>query len=217
MDHASAAAAAPGTAGGSERLTALSDGVFAIAMTLLVLDVSVPPGLGPAGFHEALHQNVPNLLAYVLSFAVISQFWWDHRRILATLPTTDFGVTCLTLTGLGLIALMPFPTSLLAEYGGEPLAVAVYSGGVAVTNLAHVALLLVSHRLQRRGGLPVDRKAQRLDVADLASTVVIFGAAAPLAFVSPGLAKLVWILLIPAKMLIGRSQRRAARAGHGAA
>ncbi|MGP3923324.1 TMEM175 family protein [Streptomyces sp. 8N616] len=205
-----------GTGGAAERLETLSDGVFAIAMTLLVLDVSVPPGLNSAGFHEALGEAVPNLAAYALSFAVIAQFWRDHRRLLGVLPAPDGTVTGLTLLGLALIALLPFPTALLAEYGDEPLAVAIYSGSVAGTNAAHLALLLTIHRRLPPPAAPDTVTARRLDAADLGSTVLVFGIAVPLAFASPAAAKWFWLILVPAKVAIDRRQRRVTpRSRHG--
>ncbi|GAA1900766.1 TMEM175 family protein [Streptomyces sodiiphilus] len=196
---------------GAERLTALSDGVFAIAMTLLVLDLSVPPGLGDEAFRSALHGTLPNLGAYALSFVVIARYWQGHRRLLAELPTLDAQVTALTLLGLALIALLPFPTSLLAEYSDQSPAVAVYAGTVAATLAVHVALLLIVHRQRRLRGEPGDARRRRLEVADLGVTLVVFALAVPLAFLSPGGALLFWLSLVPAKVVIGLLQRRAAR------
>lgn len=204
--------AAPDT-GGLERLENLSDGVFSIAMTLLVLDVSVRRGLSTAGFEEALHETLPHLAAYALSFAVISQFWRDHRRILARFPDLDGRVTALTLLGLGFTAVLPFPTALLAEYSSQPLAVAVYGLSVASQNAVHLALLLTSHRRQGPPGDEAAVRARRLDAADLASTVLVFGLTVPLAFASPALAKWIWLALFPLKFAIGRRQRRLRGAG----
>ncbi|RAJ57314.1 putative membrane protein [Streptomyces sp. Amel2xB2] len=200
---------APRSGGGIERLENLSDSVFSIAMTLLVLDITVRRGLSDKGFHEALHLTLPHIAAYALSFAVISQFWLDHRRILAAFDSLDGKVTGLTLLGLGLTALLPFPTALLAEYSAQPQAVAVYALSVTALNSVHLALLVTSHR---RRGPARDRAAlhgRRLDTADLASTVLVFGVTAPLAFVSPYAAMWCWVALIPAKFLIGRLYRRA--------
>lgn len=200
-------AAAP-TSGGLERLENLSDGVFSIAMTLLVLDLTVKRGLDTAGFEDALHRTLPHLAAYALSFAVIAEFWRDHRRILAGFPSLDRTVTGLTLLGLGLTALLPFPTALLAEYSYQPLATALYGLSVASQNAVHLALLLTSHK---RLPPPADGtavRARRLDALDLASTVIVFGMSVPLAFASPTAAKWVWLTLFPAKFIIGRLQRR---------
>ncbi len=86
----------PTTEGGPERLVALSDGVFAIAVTLLVLDIDVPPGLNDAGFHEALGDVLSNLGAYALSFAVLAGFWRDHRAIFHRVRLVDADVIWLT-------------------------------------------------------------------------------------------------------------------------
>ncbi|WP_314171405.1 TMEM175 family protein [Streptomyces winkii] len=206
MDHAPAA---PRRGGGLERLESLSDNVFSIAMTLLVLDITVRRGLSTEAFREALHLNLPHIAAYALSFAVIAEFWLDHRRILASFPAVDGRVTGLTLLGLGLTALVPFPTALLAEYSSQPQAVAVYGLNVAALNAVHLTLLLASHR--RLGPAPGEkaRRTRRLDAADLASTVLVFGTTVPLAFASPTAAKWFWLALFPAKFLIGRLQRRA--------
>ncbi|GGO57493.1 hypothetical protein GCM10012287_53510 [Streptomyces daqingensis] len=204
-------AAAPDS-GGLARLENLSDGVFSIAMTLLVLDISIRRGLGTAGFEDALHRTLPHIAAYALSFAVISEFWRDHRRILARFSVLDGKITGLTLLGLGLTAVLPFPTALLAEYSAQPLAVATYGLSVSAQNTVHLALLLTSHKRLGPPSGRTDARARRLDAADLASTVLVFGMTVPLAFASPALAKWVWLTLFPAKFLIGRGRRRLVQA-----
>lgn len=205
MDHTSPA---PRGGAGLARLENLSDSVFSIAMTLLVLDITVKRGLRDEGFHEALHLTLPHIAAYALSFAVIAQFWLDHRRILASFPTLDGRVTGLTLLGLGLTALLPFPTALLAEYSNQPQAVAVYGLSVAALNAVHLALLVTSHRRLGAAPGPSALRERRLDAVDLAATVLVFGVTVPLAFVSPTAAKWCWLALFPVKVLIGRLQRR---------
>jgi uncharacterized membrane protein len=173
--------------GSAARLLALSDGVFAIAMTLLALDIAVPVGLSSAGFEEALGDVMPSVWAYVLSFLVIAAFWRGHHQVFRYVEKVDGTVIKLGLLSLGLIALMPFPTTLLAEYGDLPESVAVYSGAVAVMG----------------------------DMADLAVTVLVFATAVPLAYVSPTGAKLWWAVLIPVKWVTGeRGARLRAAAGN---
>ncbi|WP_244176871.1 TMEM175 family protein [Streptomyces albus] len=203
-------------AGGAQRVETLSDGVFAIAMTLLALDISVPAGLDSAGFHQALSDVLPNIAAYALSFAVIAQFWRDHRSILGAAPAADGAALGLTLLGLALVALLPFPTSLLAEYTDQALAVAVYSGTVAAINAVHTALVVAVRRSEtvrdRAGpadGGPTARR-RRLAV-DSGVTAVVFGAAVPVAFVSPGAAMWSWLALVPLNFVIGRRRRRTRR------
>jgi uncharacterized membrane protein len=125
---------------GAARFLALSDGVFAIAMTLLALDITLPDGLDAAGFRHALGEAMPKLWAYALSFAVIAAFWRGHHQIFRYAQEADGTVIRAGLLCLGLIAIMPFPTTLLAEYGDLPQAVAVYSGAVAAVGAAQLAL-----------------------------------------------------------------------------
>lgn len=197
--------------GGVERLSALSDGVFAIAMTLLVLDLSVPPHLDEAEFRAALREVMPNLAAYALSFVVIAQFWRDHRRILGVVSTVDTPIVSLALLGLGLTALLPFPTAVLAEYNDEPEAVALYSGSVAALNLVHLALMITVYRRLDPEAARRSAMARRWDIADLAATVIVFGLAVPLAFASAAAAKWFWAVVVPVKMTIGTQGQRSAR------
>ncbi|MFB7707787.1 TMEM175 family protein [Streptomyces sp. NPDC056105] len=199
--------------GGAARFLALSDGVFAIAMTLLALDITLPAGLDPAGFERALGDVVPNLWAYAISFLVIAAFWRGHHEMFRSTREVDGTVIRLGLLGLGLIALMPFPTTLLAEYGDQPQAVAVYSGAVAAMGAAQLALAVVLWKRPWLGGEALPDPVARNDVADLASVVLVFAVAVPLAFVSPAGAKWWWVVLIPLKAVTGNRGKRLRAAG----
>jgi uncharacterized membrane protein len=192
------------------RLIALSDGIFAIAMTLLILDVRVAPGLDAEEFRSALGDALPSLGAYALSFTILGAFWRDHRRILQRARRLDPFTMRLTLMGLGAIAVVPFPTSMLAEYAAQPQAVAVYAGTVVVIDLLQLALFL---SLWRRPELshPVPDHAAWGIVLDLGVTVLVFAATVPIAFHSPTAALWSWLALVPLKTLIGRRERAAAR------
>ncbi|MFJ9057838.1 TMEM175 family protein [Streptomyces sp. NBC_00111] len=192
----------------TERLTALSDGIFAIAMTLLVLDVRVPPGLTAEGFQDAVVDVLPDLGAYALSFMILAAFWRDHRRIMELVPRFDAPPLRFALIWLGAIALIPFPTSLLSEYASQPLAVAVYAGAVSITNLLELAVL----RTGLRRSWPKDHAAERTArsiAADLGGTALVFGATVPLAYaVSPAAAMWSWLALVPVKAVLGRRSLR---------
>ncbi|WP_327321558.1 TMEM175 family protein [Streptomyces sp. NBC_01210] len=194
--------------GSAARLLALSDGVFAIAMTLLALDITLPAGLDPAGFAHALGDAMPNVWAYALSFLVISAFWRGHHQIFRYTREVDGTVIRLGLLSLGLVALMPFPTTLLAEYGDLSQSVAVYSGAVAAMGATQLALAVAVWKRPWLGSAALPDPVARNDVADLASTVLVFAVAVPLAFVSPAGAKLWWLVLIPVKSVTGRRGKR---------
>jgi TMEM175 potassium channel family protein len=115
------------------RLEAFSDGVFAIAVTLLVLELKVPAtsGLPPGGLMEALRDEWPSYFAYLLSFATILIMWVNHHVLLDYVRQIDHAFLYLNGLLLLTITLVPFPTSLLARYALQPdahLAAAVYCG-----------------------------------------------------------------------------------------
>jgi uncharacterized membrane protein len=192
----------------AERLLFLSDGIYAIAMTLLVINVAIPANLDHAAFQKALSDALPNLGAFALSFALIAGFWRDHRRIVTVLPTETAVVTRLSLLGLGLVALLPFPTALLAEYASQPEAVALYAAAMAAIHAVHTALLLLTqHQVHPLSASPL-AAARRRFTAQLGSSVLIFGLSIPLAFVNTGAAMWFWLTLIPAHYVLGRYPRR---------
>ncbi|MGW8557322.1 TMEM175 family protein [Streptomyces tubercidicus] len=194
--------------GSAARLLALADGVFAIAMTLLALDITVPDGLDSDGFAQALRDVMPKVWAYVLSLVVIAAFWRGHYQLFRYVRDVDGTVIRLVLLGLGLIALMPFPTTLLAEYADLPQSVAIYSGAVAAMGATQLALTLVLWKRPWLGSAGLPDPIARNDVLDLAVTVLVFAVAIPLAFVSPMGAKLWWAVLIPVRTVTGRRGKR---------
>lgn len=96
------------------RVVNLSDGVFAIALTLLVLTLDVPavPASELAG---ALLAEVPQVLMFALSFFLVAGIWWMHHRLVAQLAAFDSALMAMNLALLGLVALIPFPTSLVGH------------------------------------------------------------------------------------------------------
>ncbi len=195
--------------GRPERLTALADGVYAIAITLLAIDIKLPDGLDPAEYRRQLHDLVPEVGAYALSFVVLAAFWRDHHRLFLNVRRVDGLVIRLTLLGLGVAALLPFPTSLIAEYGDEPSAVTIYSAAVAVLGSVQLTLLLVVWKRPWLQAEPLPDRLAHAYLTDLAATVVIFAATAPLSFLIGSRAVWGWLLMIPVKFLSGRWSRSA--------
>jgi uncharacterized membrane protein len=109
------------------RVANLSDAVFAIAMTLLVLTLDVPdPAAGPLG--EALLAQLPQLIAFVLAFTLVANIWWEHHKFMARLATLDRPLVGATLVLLGAVALVPFPTSLIGNAPTDRAAVLPFIG-----------------------------------------------------------------------------------------
>lgn len=214
-------------ASGTDRLTALSDGIFAIAMTLLVLDIRVPRDLDDARFRDAVLDVLPDFGAYALSFVILAGFWRDHRRIVALVPRFEGPPLRLALIWLGAIAFLPFPTSLLSEYASEPLAVAIYAATVAVTNLLGLAVLRTGRRDRRAPGagpvpdgratgapVPDGRATDSAAAAsawsvsvDLGARALVFAVSIPLAFAwHPFAAIWFWLADIPLRGLVRRAR-----------
>src|SRR5439155_2102750 len=117
----------------SARVEAFSDGVFAIAITLLVLDIHVPApeSVGDDGLGAALAHAWPSYFAYLVSFLVIGIIWINHHSMFTMVRRVDRPVLFVNLTLLLFVSALPFPTKLLAEYlteggGSSHVAAAVY-------------------------------------------------------------------------------------------
>ena len=122
------------------RLEAFSDGVFAIAITLLVLDLGVPAAAGDRLPHD-LWQQWPSYLAYVVSFLVIGIIWMNHHGVVDHLREADRALLALNLFLLLWVSLIPWPTRLIAEYmreggEGERVAALVYAGTMTMMGVA---------------------------------------------------------------------------------
>jgi uncharacterized membrane protein len=128
----------------TNRLEAFSDSVIAVAITLLVLDITVPPPGKTPHLAHALGQNWPHYLAYVVSFVTIGIIWINHHAMIARLRETDHAILLLNNALLLCIAVLPFATSLMATYlrerHGQALAAAIYSGLFLLMSVAFMAL-----------------------------------------------------------------------------
>lgn len=132
------------------RLEAFSDGIFAIAITLLVLEIKVPPPNTALG--AELLQLWPSYLAYVVSFLVIGAIWINHHAMFHHIVRVDGTLLLLNVLHLMPIAVLPFPTAVLAEafHRGtdEPIAAAFYGGILTVIGI----FVNVMWRYAARGG-----------------------------------------------------------------
>jgi uncharacterized membrane protein len=193
----------------ADRVLAFSDAVFAIAITLLTLNLQVPAGLQGADLTRALHQVLPALGAYLLSFVILGQLWLAHHRIFGVIARVDYTVLVRNLLFLGLIAIMPFPVRLLSDYSSRPLAVAIYAGAfICAMGLQRLIWLDVT-RPEHRDLLrePVPNEVRHSFDRVLLGLLVVFGAAVPVGMFAPRYATLVWAVIIPLRVVVGRLTR----------
>ncbi len=169
------------------RLEAFSDGVIAVAITLLVLDLRVPDvqqGLG-----HALLREWPSYAAYVISFITIGIIWINHHVMLGRLRAADRSILSLNLLLLMSIGVLPFATSLMSSYlkrsQGEHLAAAVYAGAFLVMGVLFLTLNRnILHR-EHLLGEAVTPERQREILRRTMSGIAPYALAVGMAFVSP--------------------------------
>ena len=149
----SATAHSGAEAGGDRnRSVNLSDGVFVMAITLLVLDIrvsNIPEMLVASELPGELLSLWPQCLGYFLSFVSISVFWMIHHAIFRPIRAYDRNLLYLNFLFLMFVAFVPFPTALLGEYGNHQLPVAVYAATLAVGRLLLTAIQWYSVRHDR--------------------------------------------------------------------
>jgi uncharacterized membrane protein len=181
------------------RLLALSDGVFAIAMTLLALDLRLPDLSGDptdAALRHTLGDEVPTMLAFVLSFYVVAGYWLTHRRLMRRVTQVSRGLIWHTIWVLLLVAALPFPTAVLAEHGDLPSGLAFYGA----YNVVAILALLLLRRDIRRLGMPVDAA----DALGLIGDLAVFALCVPAGYVLGGQGPFVLLLLVVSGRLSAR-------------
>lgn len=125
------------------RLENFSDGVFAIAVTLLVLGIKMPDAknLDNHQLSLALLKSIPQLLTFGFTFMVIGMFWVAHHRIFSMAKLVDSRLLWLNVVYLMFVAVMPYPAALLAENPFMTSSILVYSGTLFVIGVMHFILL----------------------------------------------------------------------------
>ncbi len=188
-----------------DRLFALTDGVYAIALTLLAIELVLPA----AAEHlhgEALLRSIldswPKMLSFLTSFTIIGLFWHGNHRAFHYLRSFDSRLEWLMLLQLLCIAFIPFPTAIVGEHVSDPVAQEFYFGTILVTGLATMALWWYAtsgHRLVDPELHPSVIRRFHLNL--LLGPVV--GSIALIALISLGIERLVNPLLLGYLMIVG--------------
>ncbi len=172
----------------TNRLEAFSDGVIAVAITLLVLNIAVPApeGLGRHTLAHALVAQWQVYTAYVVSFLTIGIIWINHHVMISRLREADHTILILNLFLLLTIGLLPFSTNLLATYlkrgSGENLAAGVYSGSLLLMSIAFATLnwhilMRKAHRMRTELPLAERRRILARSITGLPPYVIATGLA----------------------------------------
>jgi TMEM175 potassium channel family protein len=189
-----------------DRIVNLSDGVFAIAITLLVLDIRVPDIPENLVSRELL-SLWPKYLGYFLSFVGVSTFWMIHHSIFRPIRAYDRILLYLNFLFLMVVAFVPFPTSLLGEYGNHRLPVAIYAATLAVGRLLLTALHWYSTKHERLLEEPQDPATMRFFLIRGLTIPAIFLLSIVISFFSVSAAIWTWFIMIAVDAIILRARR----------
>ena len=182
------------------RLEAFADAVFAIAITLLVIEIHLPPHdevLRMGGVGPALVQLWPSYVGYAISFIVIGIMWANHYNLMRLVARVDHGFITLTLLLLLWVAFLPFPTAVMAEHLADPdaheraIAVAFYCGCFTVTAFVYFLMWWHAARNRRLIAGHVPDEAVRAITRAYAPGSFLYLTATLIAFVHVGLSLLI--------------------------
>jgi uncharacterized membrane protein len=175
---------------GFERFIFFSDAVFAIAITLLVLDLHVP-----AGAPLAMGPLIPRFICFGLSFSVIGRYWYAHHQLFEKPQAYDAGLLATNLAFLASIVFLPFPTSAVILERPDPGPVIFYTLSVAMVGVLMMALTVVATRPALRPWTTQGRRARVL--LNTAEAPLVFIFCAGLALYDSHLALWAILILIP--------------------
>jgi uncharacterized membrane protein len=184
-----------------DRLVAFSDGVFAIAITLLVVSLEVPD-VPDKRLSSALDDLGAQLFMYALSFVVVGAYWMGHHRMFRKLRATNATLLWINLAMLGFVALLPFPTEILGKYADIRVGVVIYAASISAVGFSSCLLWWYMNY----AGLnePLSPARVRAELVDDAIAPIFFLVSIPIAFVDVEAAKIFWILIWPANVISGK-------------
>lgn len=200
---------------GVERLLTLTDGVVAIAITLLVLQLNVPPPAqlphpdSASELAKALGNGADQLISYVISFYVIAQFWLVHHRVFRRIAGQREGLAWWNFAFLFTITIMPFTSNLVGKFSANPLAVDIFAVNLLLAILATHLTVTYGHRKN----LLTAESPREMQVAQAraAASAFVIVLSIGIAWVNTGAAKYCWLLLAVAPQVADRwSARRPA-------
>ena len=181
-----------------DRLVTLSDGVVAIALTLLVLQIAVPTasslGRHPdsaSALASSLSNSSDEWISYAISFYVIIQFWLMHHRVFRLIDKQQDGLAIWNFGFLFTVTVMPFTSDLLGKDGSNPLAVTIFSLNLVLANVAVQGMLMFA---RRHGLLLPGRRDPGLSGAQFLAGMAVLALSIAIAWVNPTLAKFCWLL-----------------------
>lgn len=186
------------------RVLALTDGIYAVAMTLLVVSIGIPR-VDPEDLVDTLLSAHGDIIIFFVSVAVLGFFWLSNHHFVRHLKAVDPVYTGLNVIYLALIAFLPLPTGLLDRYSSEPITVVLYLAALLLVSLMELALFAHAYRAGLFSSRPPER-AILYSVLIISIPILLFCLAIPVGLLSaPTYSLALWILLaFPFRILVER-------------
>lgn len=188
-----------------ENIILFGDAIFSIAITLLALEVRLPEEITHENidqmFATGLVHTFPSFLGFLISFFVLASYWLSFHKVTGYMKRFDRRSLWLTLLFLFLIALMPFPTAILGDFGDKGVAVMFYQVIASITS----AILFIIWMYAVREKTLIDEKVNKR-IIDLYSLRLLIPAAVflvtiPLTMYNPMIAEISWISVLPLSLI----------------
>jgi len=198
----------------TSRIEALADGVFAIAMTLLVLELHIPHLAEPvttAGLWRALVALAPGLAGYAVSFIILGTLWVGLHNQFHFILRADRLLLWINICYLMCVAFLPFATALLAAYNDQPVAAAVYGGTLLLAGLLLYANWTYATAGRRLVDQALDEAVVRAARRRVAAGFLVYGAATLVALWQTQVGLVLFALMPLAYILPGRVDRHLGR------
>jgi uncharacterized membrane protein len=185
------------------RILNLSDGVFAIALTLLVLSLEIPSGLASGQLGYELLQITPMLSAFIVSVGIIGLFWFSHHELFAEVQRIDGRLMWLNIAYLSIVVLIPFVQRVQGEYPMEPIAYVIFASVLALLNL----LDMILHRYVYRNEILTVQWSKARYATEIRRGMVLtsgFLVSIPLAFLLVNFTVVIWVAMVPLDQFVKR-------------
>jgi len=175
------------------RVVALSDGVFAIALTLLVLDLALPIGAAEGTLFQELIARQAHFGAFAISLLFVGSAWWSHHHLFSILQGVNGLLTAMNIFYLGLVALLPFVQGVLAAYPSEPLSYAVFAAVLTAIGTIDLVIFMYARSRNLLRSYVSDRMS-RIEILASAAFSLTFLVSIPLAYLIGPYVVLIWVV-----------------------
>ena len=195
------------------RVEALTDGIFAVAMTLLVIELKVPEraGMELSRLAQAIADLIPTFSAWIISFFVLGIFWFSHHRLFHHLRAVDATLVWLNVLYLSFVSLMPFCSALAGRFPEVLFSQVFYSANMILLAAMGLAKSRYVFRHSELWSSPVTLGFYRAARFRTSGLIVVALTAVGVTMLVPGAGNSAFLLMIPISILSRRVERRAGR------